>query len=208
MRKFTEVAIPLHQKLFVSGHSRIRNDAVAAEMAYDKDSPDYLISVKTEEDLISSKKMTAIFTWIFCVGIGGVGGFGLFSDFNRNPFPSCPEVYLPRIGAALGGALGFLFLVPAWAWAVHLSMVKLKNRAKQAVSNLDVELKRRHDLIKSLLKTVKGFSGFEKQTLAEVTALRSQLSFSSADDVGKQKNDSNGRPNTGGHRKISQIEKQ
>jgi LemA protein len=52
--------------------------------------------------------------------------------------------------------------------------VGLKNRAASAWSDIDVQLKRRHDLVDNLVETVRGYTQHEKQTLEDVTRLRSQ----------------------------------
>jgi LemA protein len=53
-------------------------------------------------------------------------------------------------------------------------LVGLKNRAAAAWSDIDVQLKRRHDLVGNLVETVRGYAQHEKQTLEEVTRLRSR----------------------------------
>ena len=53
-------------------------------------------------------------------------------------------------------------------------MVGLRNRAQASWSDIDVQLKRRHDLIQNLVETVKGYAAHEKQVLEEVTRLRSR----------------------------------
>ena len=53
-------------------------------------------------------------------------------------------------------------------------LVKLKNYMEEAWSGIDVQLKKRHNLIPNLVETVKGYAGLEKRTLEEVTKLRSQ----------------------------------
>ncbi|MBI4452547.1 LemA family protein [Candidatus Woesearchaeota archaeon] len=51
----------------------------------------------------------------------------------------------------------------------------LKNRVENAWSQIDVQLKRRYDLIPNLVNTVKGYMKHEKGTLTELTKMRSQL---------------------------------
>ena len=73
-------------------------------------------------------------------------------------------------------ALAVLLLVAVIAFAAFLfnRLVGLKNRAASAWSDIDVQLKRRHDLVDNLVETVRGYTQHEKQTLEEVTRLRSQ----------------------------------
>lgn len=55
-------------------------------------------------------------------------------------------------------------------------LVNLRNRVSNAWSQIDVQLKRRNDLIPNLVETVKGYAGHEKSTLNEVTQARSNIS--------------------------------
>jgi len=52
-------------------------------------------------------------------------------------------------------------------------LVKLRNRAEEGFSDIDVQLKRRHDLIPNLVETVKGYAAHEKTVFENVTAARS-----------------------------------
>jgi len=55
------------------------------------------------------------------------------------------------------------------------SLIMLKNRVENAWSQIDVQLKRRYDLIPNLVNTVKGYMKHEKGVLTELTKMRSQL---------------------------------
>jgi LemA protein len=54
------------------------------------------------------------------------------------------------------------------------SLVRLRNQVKNAWSQIDVQLKRRHDLIPNLIETVKGYMNHERTTLENITNARSQ----------------------------------
>lgn len=54
-------------------------------------------------------------------------------------------------------------------------LVTLRNRVENQSAQLDVQLKRRADLIPNLVETVKGYTKFEKSTLTDITSLRSQV---------------------------------
>jgi len=58
--------------------------------------------------------------------------------------------------------------------SIYNSLVKLRNRVKNAWSQIDVQLKRRHDLIPNLIETVKGYMTHERDTLENITKARSQ----------------------------------
>lgn len=53
-------------------------------------------------------------------------------------------------------------------------LIKMRNRVQNAWSDVDVQLKRRHDLVPNLVETVRGYAGHERQTLEAVTAARAQ----------------------------------
>lgn len=57
---------------------------------------------------------------------------------------------------------------------MYNSLVRLKVQSENAWSDIDVQLKRRHDLIPNLIETVKGYAGHEKRTLDAVIAARSR----------------------------------
>ena len=70
--------------------------------------------------------------------------------------------------------LGVVGLVLLWAVATYNGLVKLRNMVEEAWSGIDVQLKRRADLVPNLVSTVKGYAGHEKETLEEVIRLRNQ----------------------------------
>ena len=59
-----------------------------------------------------------------------------------------------------------------WVGSMYNSLVSLKNRAKEAWADIDVQLKRRYDLIPNLINTVKGYMTHERETLEKITQAR------------------------------------
>jgi LemA protein len=59
-----------------------------------------------------------------------------------------------------------------WAIGVYNGLIKTKNRVDEAWSDIDVQLKRRYDLIPNLINTVKGYAKHESETLEKVTKAR------------------------------------
>jgi len=70
--------------------------------------------------------------------------------------------------------LGILAVVAIFFIATYNSFVALINRSKEAWSDIDVQLKRRYDLIPNLVETVKGYATHEKELLEKVTEARSK----------------------------------
>ncbi|PTS37189.1 LemA family protein [Limosilactobacillus fermentum] len=75
---------------------------------------------------------------------------------------------------------------------MYNSLVNLRTHAQEAWSQIDVQLRRRNDLIPNLLETVKGYSKYEAATLEKVTSLRTQLA-SLPDDAHQEKMDVSNR---------------
>jgi LemA protein len=73
--------------------------------------------------------------------------------------------------AVLGG---LLVLVIFWAVAQYNGLVTLRNRGDNSWADIDVQLKRRHDLVPNLVETVKGYAAHERGTLENVTKARQQ----------------------------------
>ena len=68
--------------------------------------------------------------------------------------------------------LGILAVLILWVVFSYNGFVSLRNRAKEAWSDIEVQMKRRYDLIPNLVETVKGYAAHESQTLAQVTEAR------------------------------------
>ncbi|HKS72626.1 MAG TPA: LemA family protein [Terriglobales bacterium] len=71
------------------------------------------------------------------------------------------------------GILVVLVVIAFVLIAMYNSLVQLRVRADNAWSDIDVQLKRRHDLIPNLVETVKGYAAHEKGTFEDVTKYRS-----------------------------------
>src|SRR5512138_3421717 len=67
-------------------------------------------------------------------------------------------------------------VIAGWAIAIYNGLVTLRNRYKNAFSQIDVQLKRRYDLIPNLVETAKGYLKHERQTLDAVILARNQAS--------------------------------
>ena len=76
----------------------------------------------------------------------------------------------------MGGwiALGVIVAIAIWAVAIYNGLVQLRNRFKNAFAQIDVQLKRRYDLIPNLVETAKGYIKHERETLEAVIKARNQ----------------------------------
>lgn len=80
-------------------------------------------------------------------------------------------------------AIGILLAIAAYAVVIYNGLVKARQMVREAWSGIDVQLKRRADLIPNLLETVKGYASHEKDTLSEVTEMRTRAQGVPAGDV-------------------------
>src|SRR5690625_4075890 len=68
-----------------------------------------------------------------------------------------------------------LLLIGVYIVSQYNSLIKFRNWVKESWSQIDVQLKRRHDLIPNLVNSVKGYAEHEKETLGKVIQARNQL---------------------------------
>jgi hypothetical protein len=172
-RRFTEQAIPLHAPLYVMGQARERQDIVAPEIAADKNAPMFLISTRTEKE-ISRGYGWAWYGWNLLGLLFAAGGAVLTAG------PQVP----PAAAAAVSIVLYLAVLLIGWAWVVFNSMVDLRNRVQQAWSLVDVQLKRRHDLIPNLVAIVSGLRDYERDVQETLALLRAQMQATAPGEPG------------------------
>ncbi len=70
--------------------------------------------------------------------------------------------------------VGTLALVVLWAIVVYNRLVTLRNRVDNAWAQIDVQLRRRYDLIPNLVETVKGYAAHEREVFERVTEARAR----------------------------------
>lgn len=80
--------------------------------------------------------------------------------------------------------LGIAVLIGLWVMGAYNSLVRLRNGVKEAWAQIDVVLKRRHDLIPNLVETAKGYMQHERDTLENITKARNLAQ--QAQGVGEQ----------------------
>lgn len=72
------------------------------------------------------------------------------------------------------GLLALLLIFAFYGIGIYNKLVKLRTLVEEAWSGIDVQLKKRHDLIPNLVETVKGYASHEKETFENVTKARNQ----------------------------------
>jgi hypothetical protein len=178
VRRFTENIIPLHAPLFIVGQARERQDVVAPEIAADPNAADFLVSVRSQEEVSGGLGwQIALF---FLLGMAAAPGGHILCDLAGNQ-PSS----LVSISIYLGEWLLYLGLwTTGWIITVYNSLVELRRRVDQGWGQVEIQLKRRHDLIPNLIDTVKGYRDHEASTQQAVAAMRSQLSATAPGQAG------------------------
>ena len=71
--------------------------------------------------------------------------------------------------------IAIIIVLIIWIIAIYNGLVKSRMQTKESWSQIDVQLKRRNDLIPNLMETVKGYAAYEEKTFAKITELRSQV---------------------------------
>ena len=84
---------------------------------------------------------------------------------------------------------GILLFVILFVVLMYNGLVRMRNRQEEAWSDIDVQLKRRYDLIPNLVSTVKGYAKHEQETLRNVTEMRTRaLAADGAKEKGEAEN--------------------
>jgi len=86
------------------------------------------------------------------------------------------------------GIIGLFLVALAYVVLTYNRLVGLRNRVENAWAQIDVQLKRRYDLIPNLIETVKGYMKHERKTFENVTKYRAQLVTGSVEERAKANN--------------------
>jgi len=158
-RRFRESGLPVGTQLFVRGRASERSDIVAPQIVQDPQAEMFIITPRKESEVSAGKDaaywLCNLFGLVVVVGGGVVLG----------------GQHLVLFGL---GALYLLAWAAGWVWMVFNSLVGLRNRVRQAHSLIDVQLKRRADLIPGLVACLQGFRQHEAELQTHIASLRSQ----------------------------------
>jgi hypothetical protein len=174
------------------GQARERRDAVAAEIARDKASPMFIISTKSEKRLSGDY---TIWIWVWCLlGLlcAAAGAyFTRITDFAHvlpaqfviqgEFFPG--NASLEWKPFAIAGAVYLAVLTLGWTWTVYNSLVTMRNRVNQARSQINIQLKRRADLIPGLVACVDGYRKHETDVQQLITGLRAMAQTARENEI-------------------------
>jgi len=80
-------------------------------------------------------------------------------------------------------------VILGWLIAIYNSLIRFRNRTNEAWSDIDVQLKRRYNLIPNLVETVKGYAKHERELFEKVTKARSQaMNAQTVEEQGQAEN--------------------
>lgn len=128
----------------------------------------FLISTRAEKSVQRGHAVWSWFCWVLGLAAAVVAGIFLVDVTGAWTNPQ-------RVGCLAAMTGGYVLLWAAtWTWMVFNSLVSLRQRVRQAWSLIDVQLKRRHDLIPALASIVSGLSTHESTVQSTVAALRAQ----------------------------------
>lgn len=164
-RRFVEKGIPLHAAVFALAHAREREDVVAPMLAKEK-GVEFLLSCRGEAAVQRGLAAGSWATWVL-----GLAAMPAAIYFGRDPV--APGTALVQGGLALSAAY-LLVWSACWVWMVHNSLVNLRERVRQGWSLVEVQLKRRHDLIPQLESVVRALAAHEQDVQTVLAALRAQ----------------------------------
>ena len=181
-RTFHETGIAVGTALFVVGYAREREDIVDVEIARggrDGTATEgavarcFLISTRDESAVTSGHGVAG---WVYgLLGLLALGAF-LFVGAElvqarwRLPIPASLAIGISGFGVLLGST---------WGIMIYNEFVDLRNRVIRAAANVDVQLKRRADLMRSLVAVVIGLRDHEAQLQRAVAFLRGQAALES-----------------------------
>lgn len=179
VRTFSEVGIPVGTKLYVVGFAREREDIVDLEIAaggrkgtatQGATARMFVISNRTEQAITAGHGWAGWIHWV--LGLVAICGTVL-CDFSQNPQARLTQFPWTAFLAVTGYLLAFGI---AWALSTLNELIDVRNRVRRASSNIDVQLKRRADLIRGVVECVVGMRSHERSLQESVAMLRAQAS--------------------------------
>ena len=157
-RHFSETAIVLHEELYIVGRAQERSDIVAAEIALHEAAPLFLVTAETEKQVRSRMGTSAVLWWIF--GTAAAAGAG--------------AILGEQVGAIIGGGSYLALAACSRLVLVYNSMIDTRNRMRQGFSQIDIQLRRRADLIPPLVAIVEATSKHEREVQNAIAKLRAE----------------------------------
>jgi hypothetical protein len=195
VRTFTERGIRVGAALFVAGYAREREDRVEPEIAAGERGKgggrarQFLITTRSEAQVLSGHAWKG-WGWALAGALPAVAllatGIVQWTGHDHVGLASDEERRRMYQGLTLVGAGGLVTFVGAYlvAWMILVfnDLIELRNRVKSRLANIDVQLKRRGDLVLSLVACVEGLRRHESELQAAIAQLRAQAALRNHSD--------------------------
>ena len=170
-RRFSERSLTPDDDLYVLGPAKLREDVAQPMIAQSKEARYYFISTKSEAQIIRSKSIWAFFIMLFSfVAALTVPVVAITGETGMEPL----EVLREKPGWVV--LSGVVFLAVAGLFYLSLlynGLIRVRNRLTHALGLIEIQLKRRYDLIPRLLECVQGISEYEREVQKLVASVRS-----------------------------------
>ena len=182
-RRFSERSLTPGDDLYVLGPAKLREDVARPMISKSKDSRYYFISNKSEARIIRSKSIWAFFIMLFSF-IAALASpvVAISVDTGMDPrevFVRYPE-WVVFSGLVFLAVAGLLYLS-----LLYNGLIRVRNRLTHALGLIEIQLKRRYDLIPRLLECVKGISEYEREVQELVASVRSSGASGTKHGVGE-----------------------
>jgi hypothetical protein len=163
-RRFHETLLPLSASCYVIGQAHQNSDFSAVEIERDPHAPIFVISLAGQKSVASGYFWSGLSSKIAGLAVALFGTFVLVGGHEGDYVLWCTISLMVYAGCCMLG----------WFWLVFNSLVELRQRVHQGWSNVDVQLKRRFDLISQLIPLIMAITGHESVTQQAVAAMRCQ----------------------------------
>lgn len=191
-RRFSESSLSPGDELYVLGSAKLREDVAQPMIAKNKEARYFVISSKSEAQIIRSKSLWAFFIFLFSfftaltvpvVAITVETGVEAQEAFYQNPG------WVVLAGGSFLSVAGLFYLS-----LLYNGLIRVRNRLTHALSLIKIQLKRREDLIPRLLECVKGISEYESKVQELLASVRSAMTAvgSQTGEVGEEINQGSG----------------
>ena len=170
-RRFSERSLTPNDERYILGPAKLRQEVAKPMIAQSKEAKYYFISTKSETQIIRSKNVWAFIIIIFSfVAALVVPVVAISVETGVEP----QEVMLENPGWIFVSGLIFLAVASLFYLTIlYNGLIRVRNRLIHAMGLIEIQLKRRHDLIPSLLKCVKGIASYETEVQELVASYRS-----------------------------------
>lgn len=178
-RTFTEHVVPVEVPLFLVGSAGIAESGAALEVRREPEEDDLLIiSTGNERSLVRGRRAWAVALFILG-GLFAAAGSAVLSlgwwQGEAGPGMGLTEAERTRAlwtGALLGAGAFLLMGSSMWIVIVRNGVVRVRTRWQRAASLVDVQLKRRADLLPNLVAVTQGYAHHEQATQKALAAMR------------------------------------